>query len=232
MPRPARPDTREALLRAASDEFARAGVDGARVEDIARRAGISKGAFYLHFATKEEALREIVQRLLGALDDHALRRKEIEARSARDAAGEAPGSPRRTDAECAADLDLLELLWRNRRTLAALEGARRGAGAELVREVRRRVRAIVSGRVRLRAASGELRPDVDADVLADALAGAHDALARRMIGAKARPDLARWARTLHAAIEEGVGIRPQAHPEADAERAPGSHPRRGAARPD
>jgi AcrR family transcriptional regulator len=46
-------DTREALLRAAAVEFAARGFGGARVEEIATRAGVTTGALYAHFAGKE-----------------------------------------------------------------------------------------------------------------------------------------------------------------------------------
>src|SRR5262245_50227387 len=55
----ARPDE---LLDAALDEFIARGFDGARVEDIARRAGLSKGAVYLYFRSKEDLLRALIQR--------------------------------------------------------------------------------------------------------------------------------------------------------------------------
>src|SRR5512145_2539732 len=115
MARPPRPGAHEALLDAAREEFARVGLERARVEDIARRAGISKGAFYLHFRTKDDAFREMLQRFLGALEDHARRRHEVEERLAREARG-APAAARREqfEAECASDAELLELLWRNR----------------------------------------------------------------------------------------------------------------------
>src|SRR5512143_2070649 len=137
--RPSRAGARQAVLGAARDEFARRGVERARVEDIARRAGISKGAFYLHFRTKADAFREILQRFLGALHDHALRREEVERRIAREAAGADGASlSRRLDAECAIDVDLLELLWRNRRILAAVEGTGAAASEALGGDFRRR----------------------------------------------------------------------------------------------
>jgi AcrR family transcriptional regulator len=48
--------TRRELLAAARQVFARQGYEGATVEDIARAAGCSKGAYYFHFASKEETL--------------------------------------------------------------------------------------------------------------------------------------------------------------------------------
>jgi len=48
--------TRRELLAAARQVFAHQGYEGATVEDIARAAGCSKGAYYFHFASKEESL--------------------------------------------------------------------------------------------------------------------------------------------------------------------------------
>ncbi|MGE3867266.1 MAG: TetR/AcrR family transcriptional regulator [Hyphomonadaceae bacterium] len=60
----ARPDE---LLNAALDEFIAKGFDAARIEDIARRAGLSKGAVYLYFAGKEELLRGLIEREVSPL---------------------------------------------------------------------------------------------------------------------------------------------------------------------
>ncbi|MBX3463930.1 MAG: TetR/AcrR family transcriptional regulator [Planctomycetes bacterium] len=54
MPRPADPGLRERLVEAASAAFADAGYAGARLTDIAARAGVTKGGLYFHFAGKEE----------------------------------------------------------------------------------------------------------------------------------------------------------------------------------
>jgi AcrR family transcriptional regulator/ferredoxin len=60
--------TRERLLRAAADVFARRGYDGTRVADIAAAAGVSNGAMYAHFTSKADllvaALRAHGRRLL------------------------------------------------------------------------------------------------------------------------------------------------------------------------
>ncbi|MFF3437541.1 TetR family transcriptional regulator [Streptosporangium sp. NPDC002721] len=49
-------ETRERLLRAAAEVFARRGYDGTRVADIATAAGVSNGALYAHFGSKAELL--------------------------------------------------------------------------------------------------------------------------------------------------------------------------------
>jgi AcrR family transcriptional regulator len=47
-------ETRERLTEAATAVFARAGYDRATVDEIVREAGFSKGAFYVHFESKED----------------------------------------------------------------------------------------------------------------------------------------------------------------------------------
>jgi len=209
MARPARAGAHDALLEAAREAFARRGLEHARVEDIARRAGVSKGAFYLHFTTKQDAFREIVSRFLGALEDHALRRGELEDRVGR-GGGAVPFS-RRIEAECAIDVDLLEVLWRNRQILAAVEGASGEIHRELVGDFRRRMRALVAGRMSAGVRSGaQVRPDVDPEVIADVVVGTYEDFAHRMVEMAEKPDLRRWARSLLLILYEGILGRPAA----------------------
>jgi AcrR family transcriptional regulator len=49
-----RKDAREDLLRAAADVFSERGFKDASVDEIATRAGYSKGALYWHFGSKDE----------------------------------------------------------------------------------------------------------------------------------------------------------------------------------
>jgi len=49
------------ILEAALVVFAERGLSAARLEDIAQRAGVSKGTIYLYFANKEELFREVVR---------------------------------------------------------------------------------------------------------------------------------------------------------------------------
>jgi AcrR family transcriptional regulator len=66
-------ETRERLLRAAADVFARRGYDGTRVADIAAEAGVSNGALYAHFDSKAElmvaALRTHGRQMMNELFD-------------------------------------------------------------------------------------------------------------------------------------------------------------------
>lgn len=64
MVRRRRPEARpEEILDAALGVFTAVGYDGARVEDIAVRAGLSKGAVYVYFDSKDAILKALVRRL-------------------------------------------------------------------------------------------------------------------------------------------------------------------------
>jgi AcrR family transcriptional regulator len=49
------------LLTAAIDLFVERGFASTRLEDVARRAGVSKGTLYLYFANKEELFKAVVR---------------------------------------------------------------------------------------------------------------------------------------------------------------------------
>jgi AcrR family transcriptional regulator len=49
------------ILEAALAVFAERGLAAARLDDIARRAGLSKGTIYLYFPNKEELFREVIR---------------------------------------------------------------------------------------------------------------------------------------------------------------------------
>ncbi len=61
-PRSTVPDKREAILRAATNVFARNGYFNSKVADVARVAGVADGTVYLYFKSKEEILRSIFER--------------------------------------------------------------------------------------------------------------------------------------------------------------------------
>jgi len=57
----ARPDE---IIGAALEEFADKGFAAAKLDDIARRAGVSKGSLYLYFETKEDIFRAVARAAL------------------------------------------------------------------------------------------------------------------------------------------------------------------------
>ena len=58
-------DKREAILRAATQVFARNGYFNSKVADIAASAGVADGTVYLYFKSKEEILHSIFDRSVG-----------------------------------------------------------------------------------------------------------------------------------------------------------------------
>ena len=67
--------THDAVLRAAAEQFAAAGYGGSTVQQIASRAGVTKGAVYFHFPDKQTIARAVVlatislwQRLVADID--------------------------------------------------------------------------------------------------------------------------------------------------------------------
>jgi AcrR family transcriptional regulator len=62
--------THERLIDAAQEEFAERGYVGARIDDIATRAGATRATFYLHFGKKSDVILELLER--GGGDFHPL----------------------------------------------------------------------------------------------------------------------------------------------------------------
>lgn len=211
MARPADPHAHEALLQAARTEFAQRGVDGARIEDISRRAGLAKGSFYLHFRSKEDAFRELLQRLLGMLEEHARRRCEAEVSCAERIGRLRPadyvrGNPRFEQAlevELAADVELLELCWSMRDLILALDRAG-PACQRLVDSFRAKIRAQIVGNAVGKQGEGRLRPDVEPAAVADLLVGGFETLLRRFGHLRSKPDLEAWARSVMLVIYQGA----------------------------
>src|SRR5450631_31866 len=58
---------REAILTAALDEFSARGFEAARLDDVAKRAGVAKGTIYLYFRDKETLFQELIRAMLTPL---------------------------------------------------------------------------------------------------------------------------------------------------------------------
>lgn len=57
-------DRPDELLDAALELFVERGFAATRVDDVAQRAGVSKGTVYLYWSSKEDLLRAVIQRFL------------------------------------------------------------------------------------------------------------------------------------------------------------------------
>ncbi len=159
-----RRETRRRLVEAGTELFAHDGLHRVTSAQIARRAGVASGTFYLHFRDKQELFREIVRAAFDAL----------RARQESAAAGE-DGSLGALRARYRVLLDVAE---ENQNLIRVLFG-RSQEGASLGEEL---IGALVPGieqRMRERAESGELE-------------GAHSATAAQAIVGMATRVIAWW----------------------------------------
>lgn len=62
-------DTRELILDAAASNFAARGFGGARMDAIAKDAGVNKATIYYHIGDKKALYREALKRVLGNIAD-------------------------------------------------------------------------------------------------------------------------------------------------------------------
>ena len=71
-------ETRSLIKTAAIDKFCRSGYDAASVADICKQAGVSKGAFYHHFPSKQSLFLAIMEDWLQGLDSQLFDRETPE----------------------------------------------------------------------------------------------------------------------------------------------------------
>jgi AcrR family transcriptional regulator len=67
-----RPSSQAAIVDAALSCFARTGYDATRIRDIAQAAGVSEGALYRHFASKEDLARELHRQSMSLFGEELL----------------------------------------------------------------------------------------------------------------------------------------------------------------
>jgi AcrR family transcriptional regulator len=198
MPRPSDPTARIKLLAAAEAVFVERGLDGAKVEDITRRAAMSKGAFYLHFESKEQAFRELVEGMVARLATFV------------EAACE--GCDPNTDVAAFLDhwvnLDaqLFEFIWQNKGLIGLLlEG---GSGAtfrylvdEFADRASAKTRAFLEEGIRY----GIYRSDLDLDLTAEFISGAYDRFARRVVKMPRKPEFLPLMEQMQHLVVSGIG---------------------------
>ena len=68
MPQQRAQETRARILAAAEERFALEGYDATGVAEICQAAGVSKGAFYHHFPSKQEVFLELLTNWLEGMD--------------------------------------------------------------------------------------------------------------------------------------------------------------------
>ena len=168
---------RAAILRAAVEIFAKRGYAGARMREVAERAGVADGTPYLYFKGKEALL-------IAVLEEHA---EAFLVRARRDTEGLSEPAEKlaavveRHLASLEADRALAHVFQIElRHSRRFLRQVARGQVAEYLRLIQQ---IIVDG-----AASGRFRGDVPAEVAAGAIFGAIDELVTTwVLTARPRP---------------------------------------------
>lgn len=203
MPRPTIPDRRTTLLDIAEALITSRGFDAVTVADIARQAGIGKGAVYLEFPSKAAVLEALLTRSMHRM---TLRTRDV--------------------IESAPDADLglgllyrvgIETLLQDRLMTAAVLDDDDVLGAHVRTVDPDRYRARVAWSRALLGAfaeAGALAPDLDLDDLALALSSTTIGLlsAPALIGPLTQVQLAGALHAVTTLVERGAGARPATDP--------------------
>ncbi len=187
MARPADPLARVSLLTSAEKIFSELGLERAKVEDIARAAGLSKGAFYLHFESKEAAFRQVVESFLA---------RSSELMNCEDTPGQ----------ECSEkvshrdlltfwlqkDIEIFEYFWINRR-LVRMVRACSGSVVYVLDAFQAKHASRVEQLMKSLQDAGTFRTDFDVKLGALVMLGGYHELTNLVVKAEAKPDLLRIA---------------------------------------
>ena len=159
-------------------------------------AGVSKGAFYLHFASKEDAFRQIVETMLerlAQLIDEFPRPSQVDS------------SQEYLARWIEQDVVLFGFVWQHRGVVRLmLEGGKCATFSHLADAFAERARqssmlGIAEGKQR-----GIFRADLDLELASLFLSGAYDRVARHMVKLPRRPNLVEWMERLQQFVLGGL----------------------------
>ena len=185
MARSGNPATPQMLIAAATAVFADKGLAEAKVHDITELAGVSKGSFYLHFASKEALFEQICRAFIDDVVSH------MEGYGAVMCAGADVG-PDLIHRLAKADEGLLDLMWERRQHLSmVLHGAMATQASTLTDEfvdaIERTMRATIVDAHAVLPFQAPMSPDF----LAAMAAGLLLMFARRLVRSGERPQISR-----------------------------------------
>ena len=182
-------EVKEKIIQAAIESFAQTGYDRTKMEDIAKRLGLSKGTIYLYFKSKEDLFLAICEYNMqqGDKEDAGLFVKKENV--ATDAEQIYDNIRRREQGN---DRVMLEMV---------AESARNPKLKKAMHELHVKVHEHVMEGVRSKIQDGFLRQNADAESLAIALVALYDGLAvNRMLGISDVANKRAWVAMLRAMI--------------------------------
>jgi AcrR family transcriptional regulator len=201
MPRPSDPQARTRLLAAARKTFVDKGLDRAKVEDITQAAGMSKGAFYLHFQSKEQAFTEILSEALSEVgacvaQGHAHHTELYER-----------GLEHLVSHWLEQDIKVFDVVWKHRTIMALvlLEGGGSADYQHLKEMFVQRIEKQVETLIVFGIEHGYYRPDLDPALAAKFCSGGFDRLACQMLREKKKPDLRAMMLQAHLLVIHAFG---------------------------
>ncbi len=201
LPRQRADETRRSIIAAAERVFGRKGYGEGTVDDIIAEAGISRGAFYHHFANKEEVFRELLR-------DHV--KDELVELSAL-----APGASLRDVVRGFVEFQAHHLLSERESGALSLEfwayASREARARESVAAFHLGIRETLERVVRLGQGAGVVRSDVEAEVGAYLLLALYEGIAVLQALDKESMDLQRlsgaWADLIERFLtSKGEGV--------------------------
>ncbi|MGZ3455809.1 MAG: TetR/AcrR family transcriptional regulator [Polyangiales bacterium] len=202
MARPQDPNAKVELLRAAEQVFVEHGLEKAHVEQITARAGRSKGSFYLHFESKEEAFRQIVESMTARLASFIdCMEPELVAE------GQTPREILENSQD--REVELFEFLWQNRHVMRLVMGG--GGSAQfgyLIEAFAERTRERTKSMLQVGIERGLHRPDLDVEIASLVISGAYDRIARQIVRLDKKPDLRAWIRGIQRVLLAGISTDP------------------------
>ncbi len=180
---------RERIIQAAVDGFTQTGYDKTKMDDIAKRLGLSKGTIYLYFKSKEELFVAICEHNIQKSDDEDVGLFQKKENVASDAEHIYDNIRKREQGN---DRVMLEMVT---------ESARNPKLKKAMAELHSKVHDHVAANIQRRVDGGFLRKDVDAASLAIALVALYDGLAiNRTLGISESTNRKAWVAMIKAII--------------------------------
>jgi len=182
-------EVRERIIHAAMESFGQTGYDKTKMDDIAKRLGLSKGTLYLYFKSKEDLFLAICEHNMeeGKKDDSKLFVRKENAAS--DAEQIYDNIRRRERGNDRIILEMVVESTRNPRLRKAMHDYRLKVHDHVLHEFRKKVD------------EGYFRKDVDVNGLAMATVALYDGLAvNRMLGMSDAVNKKAWATMIKAVI--------------------------------
>jgi AcrR family transcriptional regulator len=200
MARPSDPLARSRLLTAAEQVFVKKGLDRAKVEDITQLAGLSKGAFYLHFESKEAIFEQLISAVLKQLEAMVLNMDRC-------AASKAEGNMQVFLEEWLnKDIEVFEFIWKNRKLMRlTLEGGGSAQYQHLIDDFAAKAERFSAELLSAGVELGFYREDLNTTTAATFIAGGYDRFARRLVRETKKPNIRAHMLDLQCVAVMGVG---------------------------